>query len=117
MKYPFPRIVSEFFRVTEISYIQAMSIVWRILNWIDQVNQSKGLDIGLLELACVYDLTTFGYSCFLLKVKTHRSPLVLKTKHNDGAWKEKYFFMRCDFVPSGDLMSDAWVKKGRILLY
>ena len=99
-----------------VSYIQAMPIVWRVLCWIDQVNQSKGLDIDLHELACMYDLTTFRHSDFLLKVKTHISPLVLKNKQNDGAWKEKYLFVRRDFVPSGDLLSDAWFKKGRILL-
>lgn len=117
LKYPFPRTISKFFRVTGISYIQAMPIVWRILYWIDQINQSKGLDIGLLELACVYDLTTFGNSRFLLKFKTHRTPLVLKTKQNDGSWKGKYLFLRRDFVPNGDLFPDVWVKKGRILLY
>ena len=69
-----------------------MPVVWRILYWIDHLNRSKCLNIGLNELACVYDLSTFGNSRFLLKVKTDRSPLVLKSKHNDGAWKGRYFF-------------------------
>ena len=94
-----------------------MPIIWRILYWIDQVNQSKLLDIRLPELAYMYDLTTFGNSCFLLKVKTHKSSIVLKNKHNDGAWKEKYIFVRRDSVIDGDLLPNAWFKKGRFLLY
>ena len=101
LRYPFPGIVTEFFRVTRISCIAAMPIFWRILYWIDQANHSKGLDIILYELACVYDLTTFGNSRFLLNVRTLKSPLVLKTKHNDGAWKGRYFFVRRDPVPMG----------------
>lgn len=31
LKYPFPRVISRFFEITQISYIQAMPIVWRVL--------------------------------------------------------------------------------------
>ena len=70
LKYHFLGAFYEFIQVTSISNMQAMSIVWRIVYWIDQVNQSKDLDIGLSELASMYDLTTFRNSRFLLKVKT-----------------------------------------------
>lgn len=57
-----------------------MPIVWRILFWIDKLNQSKDLDIGLAELSHMYDLATFGNSHFLLRLKPLKSPLVLKKK-------------------------------------
>ena len=69
-RYPFAGMISEFFKLTGILYIQAMPFIWMILYWIDQINQLKCMDIVLSELACVYDLTTFGNSQFLIKVKT-----------------------------------------------
>lgn len=92
LKYPFSGIISKLFEVTKISYIQAIPIVWRILFWINILNQSKDLNIGLVESAHVYDITTFRSSHFFLIIKYHISPFVLNTKHNDEAWKEKYFF-------------------------
>lgn len=35
LSYPFSGIISEFFKVTKISYIQAMPVIWRILSCID----------------------------------------------------------------------------------
>ena len=78
-----------------------MPIVWRVLFWIEKFNQSRGLDIGLLEFNYMYDLDSFGYSRFLLRLKPHQSPFVLKMKHNNGSWKEKYFFLRRDSIPGG----------------
>ena len=51
LKYPFPGIIYKFFEIAQISYIQAMPIVWRVLCWIEKLNQPRGLDIGLSELA------------------------------------------------------------------
>ena len=75
LKYPFLGIISKFFEVTKISYIQAMPIVWRMLLWVNRLNQSKDMSIGFAELAHVYDLTTFRSSCSLLKVKSHKSSI------------------------------------------
>ena len=69
-----------------------MLVIWRFFYWVNHLNCSMGLNIGLNELAYVYDLLTFGNSCFLSKAKTDKSPLILKSKDNDGAWKGKYFF-------------------------
>lgn len=53
----------------------------------ERLNGSMGLNIGLNELAHVYDLLTFMKSRFLLNFKVHESPLILKSMHNDGGWK------------------------------
>lgn len=71
LKYPFPRVISKFFEITQISYIQAMPIVWRVLFWIEKLNQSRGLDIVLVKLAHVYDVATFGNSRFPLCLNPH----------------------------------------------
>ena len=77
------------------------------------MNHSTDLSVGINELAYIYDLMTFGNSFFLLKVKFDRFPLVLKSKHNDGAWKGKYFFIRRDSILDGNLLPQSWVRKGR----
>lgn len=107
----FPRTVYEFFKIKKVSSIQAMPAVWRTHYWISWLNCSMGINIGLNELDNVYDLLTFGNSHFLLKVKTNMSTLVLKSKHNDGAWKEKYFFVRRNSIPNGNLLQKSWVKR------
>ena len=116
MKYPFLVSFLNNFEVTKISYIQPMLVIWRILFWIDQGKQSHDLGIGLPEFAHVYALSTFTNSHFLLKVKTIKPLVILKSRHNDGAWKEKYFFVRRYSIPGGDLLPKAWVKKGKIYL-
>lgn len=73
--------------------------------------------MGLVDLAHVYDLQTFGSSRSLLKVKTNKSHLILKSKQNDGSQKDKYFFVKREFIPNGDLQLRNWVRKGRILFY
>ena len=104
LSYPFPGIIAEFFRDTKISFIQTMPVIWRILHWIHRLKVNKGLNIGLGELASVYDLQTYGSSRFLFKVKKGRIHLVLKSRQNDGAWKERFFFVKRESIPDGDLL-------------
>ena len=80
-----------------------MPTIWRILYWIDHLNRSTDLSIGLNELDHVYDLTNFENSFFLLKVKDKRFPLLLKFMHNYAASKGKYFFFRHDSIPNGTI--------------
>lgn len=68
------------------------------------------LGIGLIELAYIYDLSTFRNSHFLLKVKIDKPPLILKSKPNDGSGKGKYFFVKRDSIPDGDLLPHLGLK-------
>ena len=102
LTYPFPGIVSDFFAVTGLSFIQAMPIIWRVLYWVNLLNENKKLNIGVEELASVYDLQTYGSSRLLFKVKPGRNHLVLKSKQNDGPWKERYFFVKRASIPDGN---------------
>lgn len=100
LKFPFSGVISKSFEVTKLPYVQVMSIIWRILYWVEYLNQTHRLDIGLAELSQVCDVSTFSNSRFLFKVK-NKCPRMLNTKHNDETWKERYFFFRCDSIPSG----------------
>ena len=116
LTYPCSSIVSDFFTVTGLSFIQAMPIIWRVLYWINLLNENKKLNIGVEELASVYDLQTYGSSRFLFKVKLGRNHLVLKSKQNDGPWKERYFFVKRASIPDGKVWPQEWIIKGRILI-
>lgn len=104
LKFPFSGVISEFFKVTKLPYIQVTPIIWRIMYSVEHLNQTHDRDMDLAKLSHVYDLSTFDNSRFLFKFKFNKSPLVLKTKHSDGAWKERYFFVRRDSIPNEDLL-------------
>ena len=59
LKYPFTRVIEECFSKTGIPYIQTMPLVWRILHWINLLNECKGMNMGSGEIASVYDIRTF----------------------------------------------------------
>lgn len=48
----------------------------------------------------------------MFRVKTKKSPIVLKTKPSDGAWKENFIFVRRDSINGGDSLPKAWIEKG-----
>lgn len=68
------------------------------------MNHSRDFSIGLNELAYVYDFTTFWEFPLSVEGKSLLvSPCVeIQAKHNDGAWKGKYFF----------ILPQSWVRKG-----
>ena len=80
------------------------------------MNQNKKLNIGIGELASVYDLSTYGSSRFLFKVKPGKNHLVLKSKRNDGPWKERFFFVKRASIPDGNLWPQEWVLQGRAVV-
>ncbi|KAJ0883282.1 hypothetical protein HanPSC8_Chr10g0419701 [Helianthus annuus] len=67
--YPFPAFTQSFFSLTVISYIQAMPMIWRVLYTFERTIEQEGIDLGMAELAELYDLTTFGSHRYLLKRK------------------------------------------------
>ena len=67
--YPFPQFTQSFFSLTGISYIQAMPMIWRVLYTLERIIGQEGIDLGMAELAEMYDLTTFGSHRYLFKRK------------------------------------------------
>ena len=114
LKYPFPPLIEEFFRVTKLSYSQAMPMVWRVLYTLEILNRSEISPLGLPEIAFCYNLRSHGSSRFLFQRKSNRESLILKTTKNDIGWKEKFFFVRRDSIPGGEDIPIQWVNKGRI---
>ena len=67
LKFPFTGVVGEFFSRTGIPYIQTTPGVWRILYWINHLNENKETNIGLEEIASVYDIKSIRSFWFVLK--------------------------------------------------
>ena len=76
--YPFPQFTQSFFSLTGISYIQAMPMIWRVLYTLERIIGQEGIDLGMAELAEMYDLTTFGSTDICSSEKLER--IILSSK-------------------------------------
>lgn len=56
---------------------------WHILYLISFLNEYEGIDLGLPEIESVYIRETFWYSHIILKIKTGKPYLSLKSSHID----------------------------------
>ncbi|KAF5810459.1 hypothetical protein HanXRQr2_Chr04g0169661 [Helianthus annuus] len=106
--YPFPAFTQSFFSLTGMSYIQAMPMIWRVLYTLERIIEQEGIDLGMSELAELYDLTTFGSCRYLLKRKAGEDHPVLKVTKNDTNWKRRFFFVRRDTIPNGKDLPKEW---------
>ncbi|KAF5809663.1 hypothetical protein HanXRQr2_Chr04g0159881 [Helianthus annuus] len=106
--YPFPAFTQSFFSLTGISYIQAMPMIWRVLYTLERIIEQEGIDLGMTELAEMYDLTTFGSCRYLFKRKAGEDHPILKVTKNDTNWKRRFFFVRRDTIPNGKDLPKEW---------
>ena len=97
-----------------MSYIQAMPMIWRVLYTLERIIEQEGIDLGMAELAEMYDLTTFGSCRYLFKRKAGEDHPVLKVTKNDTNWKRRFFFVRRDTIPDGKDLPKEWATHGRI---
>ena len=116
LKFPFTGVVGEFFSRTGIPFIQTTSGVWIILYWIDRLNESKSMNIGLEEIGSVYDIKSLRSFWFVLKRKPGRTPLVEDFSQDDGCWKERYFFVKRSTIPLGEALPMEWIQEGLLVL-
>ncbi|KAF5765241.1 hypothetical protein HanRHA438_Chr15g0713731 [Helianthus annuus] len=112
--YPFPSFTQFFFSLTGISYIQAMPMIWRVLYTFERIIEQEGIDLGMAELAELYDLTTFGSHRYLLKRKAGEDHPIFKVTKNDTNWKRRFFFVKRDSIPDGKDLPKEWATHGRV---
>ena len=89
-------------------------MIWRVLYTFERIIEQEGIDLGMAELAELYDLTTFGSYRYLLKRKAGEDHPVLKVTKNDTNWKRRFFFVRRDTLPNGKDLPKEWATHGRI---
>ncbi|KAJ0861986.1 hypothetical protein HanPSC8_Chr12g0512951 [Helianthus annuus] len=106
--YPFPQFTQSFFSLTGICYIQAMPMIWRVLYTLERIIEQEGIDVGMAELAEMYDLTTFGPHRYLFKRKAGEDHPVFKVTKNGTNWKRRFFFVRRDTIPDGKDLPKEW---------
>ncbi|KAJ0819750.1 hypothetical protein HanPSC8_Chr16g0699661 [Helianthus annuus] len=112
--YPFPDFTQSFFSLTGISYIQAMPMIWMVLYTFERIIEQEGIDLGMAELAELYDLTTFGSHRYLLKRKAGEDHPIFKVTKNDTNWKRWFFFVKRDSIPDGKDLPKEWATHGRV---
>ncbi|KAJ0887611.1 hypothetical protein HanRHA438_Chr09g0392881 [Helianthus annuus] len=112
--YPFPEFTQSFFSLTGISYIQAIPMMWRVLITLERIIEQEGIDLGMSELAEVYNLVSHGSHRYLFKHKPFEEHPILKTTKNDTNWKRRFFFVRRDTLPNGKDLPRKWATHGRI---
>ena len=91
-----------------------MPMIWRVLYTFERIIEQEGIDLGMAELAELYDLTTFGSYRYLLKRKAGEDHPVFKVTKNDTNWKRRFFFVRRDTIPNGKDLPNEWATHGRI---
>ena len=116
LSFPFPPLIEEFFRTTQLSYGQAMPMLWRVLSVIDDLVKRK-IDFNLADLKLCYTLQSFGPGYFVLKAKTKENRLFKDVTHNDVPWKGRFFFVLRKSLPQGSFLPPCWISKGRNNIY
>ncbi|MFS7919915.1 hypothetical protein Hanom_Chr03g00218221 [Helianthus anomalus] len=89
-------------------YIQAMPMMRRVLYTIENIIEQKGIEIGMSELAELYNLVSHGSHRFLFKHNPGQPHLILKTTKNDTHCKNCFFFVRRNFIPDGKDLPKKW---------
>ncbi|KAD7477442.1 hypothetical protein E3N88_00580 [Mikania micrantha] len=99
LSFPFPTLISEFFRITRLCYPQLMPMDWRLLVTLHKLNHKYGLNIGVAEISSSYQLRTHGYSRFLLHRRPGAPILVHGVTMNEEEWRDKFFFVKRSSIP------------------
>ncbi|KAJ0916806.1 hypothetical protein HanPSC8_Chr06g0266111 [Helianthus annuus] len=102
-----------FFSLTGISYIQAMPMIWRVLYTFERIIEQEGIDLGMAELAELYDLLRWFHR-YLLKRKAGEDHPIFKVTKNDTNWKRRFFFVKRDSIPDGKDLPKEWATHGRV---
>jgi hypothetical protein len=111
--FPFPKLTSDFFEITQLCYSQAMAQMWRILWTLECINKNHGLDLGLSELKLLYRVCSHGSHQYLFKGPSKLDPPLLKVTRNGASWRQRFFFVRRDSLPELRKLPTKWVTTGR----
>ncbi|MFS7978247.1 hypothetical protein Hanom_Chr10g00913311 [Helianthus anomalus] len=109
LRSPFPDFITEFFRVTKISFSQTMPMLWRVLLVLDRIKNAHIPDLSVHDLPLAYRLRCHG-SCRFLFYSTCSDPLILRATRNEEEWKSKFFFVKRNSIPGGAEYPVKWLR-------
>lgn len=115
LTYPFPPLITEFFKTSRLCYPQLSPMGWRLLFTLHRLNQHYGLNIGIPEISMIHQLRTHGFSRFVLQRRPGAPVLVPGITFNEKEWRNRFFFVKRSSIPNGESLPIKWVAKGRIL--
>ncbi|KAL8255338.1 hypothetical protein R6Q59_033559 [Mikania micrantha] len=68
-------------------------------------------EIGIPEIALMYQLRTHGSSRFALQRRSGAPVLVPGVTLNEDEWRNRFFFVKRSSIPDGELLPLKWVEK------
>ncbi|KAF5809935.1 hypothetical protein HanRHA438_Chr04g0173281 [Helianthus annuus] len=110
LRFPFPDFISEFFRITNLSFSQTMPVLWRVLLVLDQIKNAHIPNLSIHDLPLAYRLRSHVSSIFLF-YSTSNDPLILRAIRNEEEWKSKFFFVKRSSIPGGAHYPVKWLRR------
>ncbi|KAJ0434740.1 hypothetical protein HanOQP8_Chr17g0670081 [Helianthus annuus] len=110
LRFPFPDFITDFFRITKLSFSQTMPILWRVLLVLDRIKNAHIPELSVHDLPLAYQLRAHG-SCRFLFYSTSNDPLILRATRNEEEWKSKFFFVKRSSIPGGADYLVKWLRK------
>ncbi|KAJ0880380.1 hypothetical protein HanRHA438_Chr10g0462451 [Helianthus annuus] len=89
-------------------------MMWRVLYTLESIIEQAYIELGMSELAELYNLVSHGSHRYLFKHKPGDAHPILKTTKNDTNWKKRFFFIRRNSIPDGKDLPLKWTTHGRI---
>ncbi|KAJ0886535.1 hypothetical protein HanRHA438_Chr09g0380531 [Helianthus annuus] len=74
----------------------------------ERIIEQEDIELGMSELAELYNLVSHGSHRFLFKHKPGEAHPILKTTKNNTNWKKRFFFVRRDSIPDGKDLPIKW---------
>lgn len=94
MRFPFPKIVSDFIKLTKYSPAQFSAMMWRVLLGVDVVSKKHDIKIALEDLAYQYDVRAQTRARFSFRSKNKLTDLIPGADATiNTSWQDKFFFV------------------------
>ncbi|KAM0047082.1 hypothetical protein Hdeb2414_s0009g00324311 [Helianthus debilis subsp. tardiflorus] len=114
LRFPFSDFITNFFRMTSLSFSQIMPMLWRVLVVLDRIKNIHISELSIIDLPIAYWLRSHGSSRFLF-YSTSPDPLIFRATRKEEEWKsEFFFFVKRSSIPSGADYLVKWLTRGRI---
>ena len=97
-RFPFPKLMRDFFAYFGISHSQVLPNIWRTFLALVILGKSSDIDFELIELLFSYSLKEYDsekywYTMYKRKGRQH---LIIELSTSDKAWKNNFFFISDD---------------------
>ena len=94
-RFPFPKLIREFFAHFKISHSQVLPNVWKTLLALLVLSKSSNVEVKLADLLFSYFLKEYDpdkgqYTFYRRKVREH---LIVELLSLEKAWKNDFFFI------------------------